>query len=84
MKKFIVNEVSKKIKGSWKWLCRVFLLEENGIKDITEKVSELTKTDFDGVNLTVNYWSWTGAMVIETAIRLHWWGDMEFFNMSIF
>lgn len=41
MKTFLINEQYKKTTKGGKWLCRVFLLEDWEIKDITRRIAEL-------------------------------------------
>lgn len=87
-RKFLINESKIKTKTGWKWLCRVFLIDESCEKwfaDITERIAELSnrQNDYDWINLTIHYWSWTWAMVISNVINVNWWKS-EIINISIF
>ena len=86
MRTFLINEVKKKTTKGGKWLCRVFILEDWEIKDITRRVSELWNREkqYDWINLTVHYWSWTGIMVIENILKVHRWDDIMIKDVSIF
>lgn len=86
---FLINEQKKKTRMGGKWLCRVFLINtlvNAQIVDITKRMSEITKREkqFDWVNLTIHYGSWTGSMVLTEAIRVHRGNDVEVQDVSIF
>jgi len=86
MKTFLINEQYKKTTKGGKWLCRVFILEDWEIKDITRRVSELWNREkqYDWINLTVHYWSWTGIMVIKNILKVNWGNDINIVDVSIF
>lgn len=86
--KFLINEVKKKTKTWWKWLCKVFLIDEScewGIADITARIAELGKrlNDYDWHNLLVHYGSGTWSMVISNIIQVNRWYDIKILNISI-
>lgn len=86
---FLINEQKKKTTRGGKWLCRVFLIQtvwQLRCLDITERMSEITKREkqFDWVNLTIHYGSWTGSIVLTEAIRVHRGNDVEVQDISIF
>lgn len=86
MKTFLINEQYKKTTKGGKWLCRVFLLEDWEIKDITRRIAELWNREkqFDWINLTIHYWSWTGIMVIKNILKVNWGNDINIVDVSIF
>lgn len=87
MKTFLINEQYKKTTKGGKWLCRVFLvIEKDDIVDITRRIAELWNREkqFDWINLTIHYWSWTGIMVIENILKVNWWNDIYIKDVSIF
>lgn len=83
---FLINEQRKKTKTWWKWLCRVFLVSEWLVEDITKRISELWRAEnnYDWHNLTVHYWSGTWCMLISEIIQVNWWNDSKIFDISIF
>lgn len=86
MRTFLINEVYKKTRLGGKWLCRVFILEDWEIKDITRRIAELWNREkqFDWINLTIHYWSWTWRMVIEEILKVNWGDDITIKDVSIF
>lgn len=86
MKTFLINEQYKKTTKGGKWLCRVFILEDWEIKDITRRVAELWNREkqFDWLVLTIHYWSWTGMSVIEEILKVNWGNDINIVDVSIF
>lgn len=86
MKTFLINEVYKKTRLGGKWLCRVFILEDWEIKDITKRIAELMNREkqFDWINLTIHFWSGTGIMNISEAIKVNRWDDVIIKDVSIF
>ncbi len=86
MKTFLINEQYKKTTKGGKWLCRVFILEDWEIKDITRRIAELMNREkqFDWLVLTIHYWSWTGIMNISEAIKVNRWDDVIIKDVSIF
>jgi hypothetical protein len=86
MTTFIINEVKKKTRTWWKGLCRVFILEDWKVKDITRRIAELWNREkqYDWINLTIHYWSWTWIMVIGNIIKVYRWDDINIFDVSIF
>jgi len=86
MKTFLINEQYKKTTKGGKWICRVFMLENDTVEDITEIVAELwnSEKEYDWINLTIYYWSWTGYTVISEILRMNWWNSISIINVSIF
>ena len=86
MRQFLINEVKKKTSKWWKWLCRVFLVDDWDVVDITKRISELWNREeqYDWINLVVHYWSWTWIMVIETILKVNRWDDIIIKDVSIF
>lgn len=86
MRTFLINEVYKKTTKGGKWLCRVFILEDWEIKDITRRVAELWNREkqYDWINLTVHYWSWTGYSIISELLKVNRWDDIMIKDVSIF
>jgi hypothetical protein len=85
--KFLINEVKKKTKTGWKWLCKVFMIDNVwDIRDITEQFSIRTylSPQYDWANLTINYGSWTGIMVISELIKKYYFTDAEIIDVSVF
>jgi hypothetical protein len=89
---FLINEQKKKTTKGGKGLCRVFLVHKTNaynrpqVEDITKRISEIMKREkqFDWVNLTIHYWSGTGAMIIKEALKLYWGNDIVVQDISIF
>ena len=92
---FLINEQKKKTSTGGKWLCRVFLVHDDKkhykntgqqVVDITKRISELMNREkqFDWINLTIHYWSWTGIMVIENILKVNWGNDINIVDVSIF
>ena len=88
---YLINEQKKKTRMGGKWLCRVFLvsttpLDEPLFVDITKEISQKLgkEKQFDGINLTIYYWSGTGFMVIDQYLREVFWRDVEVIDISIF
>ena len=88
---FLINEEKRKTTKGGKWLCRVFLVHEwmqqpVKITDITKRISELMNREkqFDWINLTIHYWSWTGVMCISESIKVNRWDDVVIQDVSIF
>lgn len=88
---FLINEQKKKTRLWGKWLCRVFLVQEwvqqpVNVIDITKRIAELMNREkqFDWINLTIHFWSWTGIMNISEAIKVHRWDDVDIKDVSIF
>lgn len=91
MKTFLINEVKKKTKTWWKWLCRVFMIsywpyEAIKIDDMTAVIADKLRLQdyFDWINLTIHYWSWTWQMVISQQLKEDFWNDVNIVDVSIF
>ena len=82
---FLINEQKKKTSKWWKWLCRVFLVDDE-VVDITKRMSEITKREkqYDWINLTIHYWNWTWTMILTEALKVHRGNDIEIKDVSIF
>ena len=86
---FLINEQYKKTSKGGKWLCRVFMVHDSckwWFADITKRISELMNREkqYDWINLTIHFWSGTGAMCIWEAIKIHRWDDVVIQDVSIF
>jgi len=95
MKTFLINEQYKKTTKGGKWLCRVFMVRDDKqhikhtwshVVDITKAVAEKSyrMNEFDWINLTIHYWSWTGQMVISEIIKKYFYSDANIVDVSIF
>ena len=83
---YLISQIYKPGRTGWKYLCKVFAVVGNEVRNCTASMSDRLWLTYNKWNIVILSWCWTWVMVITAELEKYTWAipNKDIFDVSVF